>query len=103
MSNISLSVNCVFSNCDELAILNIPNSVTILYEWAFCDCSKITKIKVPIEVQKIFAHAFYNCYSLKGFIYSATKTEWENINKGVDWGFNIERYIVRCLDGDIVK
>ncbi len=42
---------------------NIPDSVTVISDWAFCDC-KLTRITMPDSVAEIGEGAFCNCLSL---------------------------------------
>jgi len=39
----------------------IPDSVTVVSEWAFCECKKLTRITIPDSVHEIGEGAFCNC------------------------------------------
>lgn len=43
----------------------IPDSVTIISDWAFCDCAQLNKIIIPDSVTEIGEGAFYRCSKLK--------------------------------------
>lgn len=43
----------------------IPDSVTVISDWAFCDCSQLNKIIIPDSVTEIGEGAFYRCDKLK--------------------------------------
>ncbi len=53
-----------FSNCSNLAAINIPNSVTYIGEGAFNNCSSLTTINIPNSVTYIGSYAFSGCSSL---------------------------------------
>lgn len=40
---------------------DIPDSVTIISDWAFCDCKKLNRITIPDSVHEIGEGAFSNC------------------------------------------
>ena len=42
----------------------IPDSVTIVSDWAFCECKKLTRITIPDSVYEIGEGAFCNCEKL---------------------------------------
>jgi len=44
---------------------DIPDSVTIISEWAFCGCKQLKKILIPDSVNEIGEGAFYKCVSLE--------------------------------------
>ena len=43
----------------------IPDSVTVISDWAFCECRKLSKITIPDSVYEIGEGAFYKCTGLK--------------------------------------
>lgn len=43
----------------------VPDSVTIISDWAFCECKKLSKITIPDSVYEIGEGAFYKCTGLK--------------------------------------
>ena len=40
---------------------DVPDSVTIVSDWAFCDCKKLNRITIPDSVHEIGEGAFCNC------------------------------------------
>lgn len=40
---------------------DIPDSVTVISDWAFCECSKLNRITIPDSVYEICEGAFCNC------------------------------------------
>ena len=43
----------------------IPDSVTMISDWAFCECSNLKSVTIPDSVYEIGEGAFYKCTSLK--------------------------------------
>ena len=56
--------NEAFSNCDELAGISIPDSVTSIGKNAFDDCDSLTSITIGNGVTEIGNYAFYSCSKL---------------------------------------
>lgn len=44
---------------------DIPDSVTVINDWAFCACERLTAITIPDSVYEIGEGAFYKCVSLE--------------------------------------
>ena len=53
-----------FDDCDSLISVIIPNSVTIIGDWAFWNCYSLTSINIPNSVTTIGNSVFKNCISL---------------------------------------
>ncbi len=46
----------------------IPDSVTVVSDWAFCDCRELSEIIIPDSVSEIGEGAFYQCTALKSLV-----------------------------------
>lgn len=57
-----------FSGCSNLVSIEIPNSVTLIGECAFADCLGFTSIEIPHSVTEIGSGAFYGCIGLTSVI-----------------------------------
>ena len=53
-----------FSGCEALTSINIPNSVTEIGAWAFSGCEALTSINIPESVTGIGEYAFIGCGEL---------------------------------------
>jgi len=53
-----------FQNCNTLASVTIPGSVTNIGNWAFQDCTSLTSVTIPGSVASIGEEAFQDCTSL---------------------------------------
>lgn len=45
-------------------VYEIPDSVTVISDWAFCECVRLKKIVIPDSVYEIGEGAFYSCSAL---------------------------------------
>lgn len=54
----------VFSSCESLVSVEIPNSVKSIGSDAFYGCSSLTSIDIPASVESIGEAAFFDCTSL---------------------------------------
>ena len=54
----------VFSGCERLTNITMPNGVTSIGDQAFSDCSNLTSVTIPDSVTSIGYRAFYGCSGL---------------------------------------
>jgi len=54
-----------FKNCTSLESINVPNSVTKIYEECFYGCKNLSTIKLSSNISSIEKSTFRNCASLK--------------------------------------
>lgn len=58
---------------------DIPDSVTVISDWAFCKCSNLKSITIPDSVSEIGEGAFYECSSLEEVIIPDSVTKIDDI------------------------
>jgi hypothetical protein len=56
--------NGAFGSCMNLALVNIPDSVTSIGSSAFKDCGNIRKIELPRDLKEIADYCFCRCLNL---------------------------------------
>lgn len=66
---------------------------------AFECCNFLTSISIPVSITSIGDEAFRFCYELAHVNFNGTREQWEKIEKGLKWNWNIVS--VKCLDGII--
>ena len=54
----------MFSNCQNLTSITIPESVTSIGRYAFCKCSGLTSVNIPNSITEIGSCIFYHCSGL---------------------------------------
>ena len=78
----------LYLNNVEITDLVIPNSVTVIKQFALYGCSTITGVTIPESVREIGYEAFYDCNNLKTVLcYPLTPPEWPDNDYG--YGGNI--------------
>lgn len=88
-SSVATIAPATFKSCEKLESVTIPNSVTSIGESAFYDCKAFTSITIPTSVTSIGDWAFRDCSNLKDIYFDATKAEWDAVEKGNDWNYNV--------------
>ena len=71
----------MFSDCDSLTEIEIPEGVTEIEGYAFNSCSGLIEITIPKSVKRINEYVFHNCKNLKTVYYKGSKANWEAIDK----------------------
>ena len=74
-----------FYFCSSLTSVTIPSSVTTIDAWAFGWCQNLESVIIPRSVISIGERAFYECTSLANAYYSGTSSDWENIERGIEF------------------
>ncbi len=66
--NKSKSTIICFPACAPIEEYCVPDSVTIISDWAFCECTHLKSVKIPDSVYEIGEGAFYRCTSIEEII-----------------------------------
>ena len=53
-----------FQGCENMTLINLPESLTTIGAWAFADCNRLTAIYLPSGVEHPDPEAFRGCYNL---------------------------------------
>lgn len=85
-----------FGTCDGLTSVVIPDSVTTISSSAFTMCAKLQSVVIGEGVEKIDNRAFYRCSNLTSIAFKGTKTQWDAIEKGSEWNYNVPAEVI-CL------
>ena len=59
----------VFTNCEALTSIEIPDGVTSIGDYAFADCTALTSITIPDSVTTIGYYVFGSCTSLESITF----------------------------------
>ena len=75
--------NNTFLGCSSLTTINLPNSLTSIEPRAFFGCSSLTTINLPNSLTSINSYAFQNCSSLTTINLPNSLTSiWDNTFQG---------------------
>ena len=74
-SNPVCYAHILYLNGNLLTDLVIPDSITIINDYAFYDCASLTSVTIPNSVTKIGDYAFRNCSSLTSVTIPNSVTE----------------------------
>ena len=111
-----------FSGCSSLSSVTIGNSVTSICEYAFdgcalltsvtigklvnsigdnafVGCDSLTSVVIPDSVTNIGYGAFHNCPLLTSISFEGTVEQWNDIEKGEYWNYNVPATEVVCSNG----
>ena len=97
--NVTTIGNYAFSDCDSLTNIEIPDSVTTIGDSAFFNCYDLTSVVIGDAVTTIGNYAFYYCSNLTSITFDGTVAQWNAIEKGYDWKYNVPATEVVCKDG----
>lgn len=75
-------INCL-SYCADLTEVIIPESATVIGNFAFRNCTSLESIHIPDSVTEINRSAFAGCTSLSRIYYSGTREKWETFGVGL--------------------
>lgn len=78
-----------FYSCSSLESITIPDSVTSISGLAFYSCSSLESITIPDSVTSIGNSALDNCKMLAHIYYTGSKDQWNAINKGKFWNYQM--------------
>ncbi len=90
-----------FENCVALTEITLPKSLEWIQTGLFANCINLQKVIIGNEVERIVLGAFYDCSALRELHYLGTKTEWNKIQKDLDWNAKSAITVVHCTDGDV--
>lgn len=101
-SNLTVIWHRAFERCG-LTQIEIPDNITEIYGSTFSDNNKLESVTISSNVTKIGEQAFYGCLSLKEIVFKGTLDEWNAIDKGQGWYYDVTGCVVKCSDGQTVE
>lgn len=84
-----------------LTKFTIPDGVISIEVDAFKDCDSLTSITIPSSVTFISGGAFIGCSNLTSITFKGTTAQWNSIEKGNYWQYDIPATTVVCSDGNV--
>ena len=63
-----------FKNCIKLESVDLPQSITKMYDWCFQGCILLSSFTVPDKVENLPSYCFSGCISLESITINSVKT-----------------------------
>ena len=71
-----IEVDC-FNGCEQLKKVTLPETITVLDDYAFYRCGALEELNIPAHLEKIGFQTFYGCAKLPEMTVPETVTEIE--------------------------
>ena len=98
-NTVTVLENYAFSNTRAMTSISIPNSVTSIGIYAFSTCQELTSITIPNSVTSIGNDAFYSCTSLTAITIPNSVTNFgENVFSGC---YNLTSVVIGSAIGSL--
>ncbi len=68
-----------FQGCENMTLINLPESLTTIGAWAFADCHRLTAIYLPGGVEHLDPEALRGCYNLAGIAVSPDNPHFRDL------------------------
>lgn len=97
--SVTMISDWAFSECKKLSRITIPDTVREIGEGAFCNCALLDEVEIPDSVEKIDDCAFRGCVNLERVIIPSSVTD-------IGWGLfdGCEKSVtVFCDDGSEIQ
>ena len=102
IGNNVLSIDyAAFMDCNNLTSVTMGDNVTSIGYGAFGACDRLTSVTIPNSVTTIGELAFCESGNLTNITFKGTMTEWNAIEKGDNWNYDVPATKVVCLDGAV--
>lgn len=98
--NIFVLGSYCFYSCRMNEII-LPNTLIEIKSFAFEKCTLLNKITLPSSIKIIEGNTFYGCTSLNNITYNGTVEQWNQIELGYNWNYNVPATYVQCSDGQV--
>ena len=86
--------NMAFTNCSNLTSVILSDNVREISYYAFNGCTALTSITIPASVTSIGEQAFRDCTSLKTINFGGTEAQWNTINFGDNWSYQVPADVI---------
>ena len=90
-----------FAQCSFIESIVLPKNVITIGSYAFSSCDSLKSITIPKSMKFIYEGAFRDCSNLNSIIFKGTIEEWNIIDKGPEWNYDVPATYVQCTDGQV--
>ena len=91
------------ANQTHLNEISLPFYLTRIEKNTFKNNKSLQTVIIPRTVSRIKRNAFKNCKGLKTIMFLGTRAQWRDIKKSRRWDNNTGVYVIRCIDGFLIK
>ena len=94
--------NDAFNNCEKLASITLPSTITNIGNDVFKNCTSLTTFTIPHNISSMGC-AFAGCSNIATIYYDGTVEEWNTrpIYKYSEWYSGISATVLTCTDDTI--
>ena len=102
-SNIFTLSDCILdAQLDDTTTTISPPGSRVLADGVFANHFPATSIVIPKTTKSIGNSAYFNDYKVSSLEFKGTIKEWESVQLGTNWNYNITAPLITCSDGDVI-
>ena len=109
-NNIFALADCILdAQLDDATTAISPKTISllsksrVLADGVFANHFPATSIVIPATTKSIGNSAYFNDYQVSSLKFEGKVSEWEKVQLGNNWNYNITTPLITCSDGDIIS
>lgn len=109
-NNIFTLADCILdAQLDDATTAISPKTISllsksrVLADGVFANHFPATSIVIPATTKSIGNSAYFNDYQVSSLKFEGKVSEWEKVQLGNNWNYNITTPLITCSDGDIIS
>ena len=103
-NNIFALADCILdAQLDDTTTTISSTGSRVLADGVFANHFPATSIVIPATTKSIGNSAYFNDYKVSSLKFEGKVSEWEKVQLGNNWNYNITTPLITCSDGDIIS
>lgn len=103
-NNIFTLSDCILdAQLDDTTTTISSTGSRVLADGVFANHFPATSIIIPATTKSIGNSAYFNDHKVSSLEFKGTIKEWENVQLGNNWNYNITAPLITCRDGDVIS